>query len=148
MKWQDKRVPWWALAAGLIAFAIIAGMLIHRQNNDLAMLERTYENVNAKRIVLQYEQSEKQREVNISSTSDYIASRARENGYMMPNELHFVVYNPEVLTNHETLGEVQLTTVEPVQEPPEQAEMPEQTEMPAETPDEALTEQTPEETNP
>ena len=124
MKWQDKRVPWWALAAGLIAFAIIAGMLIHRQNNDLAMLERTYENINAKRIVLQYEQSEKQREVNISSTSDYIASRARENGYMMPNELHFVVDNPEVLTNHETLSEIQLTTVEPVRETPELTETP------------------------
>lgn len=124
MKWQDKRVPWWALAAGLIAFAIIAGMLIHRQNNDLAMLERTYENINAKRIVLQYEQSEKQREVNISSTSDYIASRARENGYMMPNELHFVVDNPKVLTNHETLSEIQLTTVEPVRETPELTETP------------------------
>ena len=112
MKRQDKRVPWWALGIGLAAFAIIAFMLIQRQNNDLAMLERTYDNVNAKRMVLQYEQSELQRELSISTTSDYIASRARENGYMMPNELHFVVDNPEVLTDHGTLGDIQLSTVE------------------------------------
>ena len=95
MKWQDKRLPWWAVGAGLAAFAIIAFILIQRQNNDLAMLERTYEAVNARRIVLQSEQSEKQREYNISNSAEYIASRARENGYMMPNELHFVVDNPE-----------------------------------------------------
>ena len=40
-----------------------------------------------------------------------IAARARENGYMMPNELHFVVDNPEVLTDHETIGQVQLSTI-------------------------------------
>ncbi len=112
MKWQDKRLPWWALGLGLLAFVIIAVMLIQRQDTDLAILERTYENVNAKRILLQYEQSEMQRELNISSTADYIASRARENGYMMPNEIHFVVDNPWVLTDHDTLGDVQLTTVE------------------------------------
>ena len=112
MKWQDKRLPWWALGLGLLAFVIIAAMLIQRQNTDLAILERTYENVNAKRIVLQYEQSEMQRELNISTTSDYIASRARENGYMMPNELHFVVDNPWVLTDHETLDEIHLTSIE------------------------------------
>ena len=112
MKWQDKRLPWWAIGIGLLAFIVIAFMLIQRQNNDLAMLERTYENVNAKRILLQYEQSELQRELSISNTSDYIASRARENGYMMPNELHFVVDNPEVLTDHNTLDEIRLSTVE------------------------------------
>ena len=112
MKWQDKRLPWWAIGIGLLAFIVIAFMLIQRQNNDLAMLERTYENVNAKRILLQYEQSELQRELSISNTSDYIASRARENGYMMPNELHFVVDNPEVLTDHDTLDEIRLSTVE------------------------------------
>ncbi len=85
MKRQEKRVPWWALGIGLAAFAIIAFMLIQRQNNDLAMLERTYDNVNAKRMVLQYEQSELQRELSMSTTSDYIASRARKNGYMVPN---------------------------------------------------------------
>ena len=112
MKWQDKRLPWWAIGIGLLTFIVIAFMLIQRQNNDLAMLERTYENVNAKRILLQYEQSELQRELSISNTSDYIASRARENGYMMPNELHFVVDNPEVLTDHDTLDEIRLSTVE------------------------------------
>ena len=112
MKWQDKRLPWWAIGIGLLAFIVIAFMLIQRQNNDLAMLERTYENVNAKRILLQYEQSELQRELSISNTSDYIASRARENGYMMPNEFHFVVDNPEVLTDHDTLDEIRLSTVE------------------------------------
>ncbi len=111
MKWQDKRLPWWAVGAGLAAFAIIAFILIQRQNNDLAMLERTYEAVNARRIVLQSEQSEKQREYNISNSPEYIASRARENGYMMPNELHFVVDNPEVLTDHETLDQVQLSAI-------------------------------------
>ena len=87
MKWQDKRLPWWAVGAGLAAFAIIAFILIQRQNNDLAMLERTYEAVNARRITLQSEQSEKQREYNISNSPEYIAARARENGYMMPNAL-------------------------------------------------------------
>ena len=125
MKLKEKRLPWWALAIMLIGFLIIAYMLIQRQNADLAMLERTYENVNARRILLQYEQSEMQQELNISSTADYIASRARENGYMMPNELHFVVDNPWVLTDHETVDEAHLTTVETPDAPeaqPEQAE--------------------------
>ena len=111
MKWQDKRLPWWAVGAGLAAFAIIAFILIQRQNNDLAMLERTYEAVNARRITLQSEQSEKQREYNISNSPEYIAARARENGYTMPNELHFVVDNPEVLADHETLDQVQLSAI-------------------------------------
>ena len=125
MKWQEKRIPWWAIGAGVLALLIIAWMYIQRQNSDLAMLERTYENLNAKRILLQYEQSELQRELNVSGTADYIAARARENGYMMPNELHFVVDNPWVLTDHETLGEAHLTTVETPDAPeaqPEQAE--------------------------
>jgi hypothetical protein len=41
---------------------------------------------------------------------------------MMPNELHFVVDNPEVLTDHETLDQVQLTTVQPVLPQPAQNE--------------------------
>ena len=122
MKWQEKRIPWWAIGAGVLALLIIAWMYIQRQNSDLAMLERTYENLNAKRILLQYEQSELQRELNVSGTADYIAARARENGYMMPNELHFVVDNPEVLTDHETLDQVQLTTVQPVLPQPAQNE--------------------------
>ena len=147
MKWQKKRVPWWAVAAGLIALIIIAVMILQRQHNDLATLERTYDYVNAKRITLQDEQSEKQRELNISTTSDYIASRARENGYMMPNELHFVVQNPEVLTDHESLSQIQLTTVDPQEtEPPAEQEADTAAEP---SPDpEAQTPATPEETEP
>ena len=111
MKLKEKRLPWWALAIMLIGFLIIAYMLIQRQNADLAMLERTYENVNARRILLQYEQSEKQRELSISETSDYISQRARENGYMMPGEIRFVVKNPEALTDHATLDDVRVATV-------------------------------------
>ena len=147
MKWQDKRIPWWAIGAGVLALLIIAWMYIQRQNSDLAMLERTYENLNAKRILLQYEQSELQRELNVSGTADYIAARARENGYMMPNELHFVVQNPEALMDHDSLAQIQLTTVDPAETaPPEEQEAETAAEA---TPDpEAPTPATPEETEP
>ena len=147
MKWQKKRVPWWAVAAGLIALIIIAVMILQRQHNDLATLERTYDYVNAKRITLQDEQSEKQRELNISTTSDYIASRARENGYMMPNELHFVVQNPEVLTDHESLSQIQLTTVDPQETAPPAEQEADTAAEPSPDP-EAQTPATPEETEP
>ena len=108
---HDKRMPLFTAALIVIAILVIAGMVLNRQRSDLEMLESTYQNINTKRILLQYEQSEKQRELNIASTSDYIAARARENGYMMPGEIRFVVRNPEALTQHETLTDVQLETV-------------------------------------
>ena len=93
------------------------------------------------------EQSEKQRELNISTTSDYIASRARENGYMMPNELHFVVQNPEVLTDHESLSQIQLTTVDPQEAAPPAEQEADTAAEPSPDP-EVQTTATPEETEP
>ena len=111
MKGQEKRIPVLTVLLLVAAFVAIAAMIITRQNNDLAMLDSTLQNVNTKKIQLQYEQSEKQRELNISSTSDYISERARENGYMMPGEIRFVVKNPEALTDHATLDDVRVATV-------------------------------------
>ena len=118
MMQHDKRMPVFTAALIVIAIVVIAGMILNRQRRDLEMLESTYQNINTKRILLQYEQSEKQRELNISSTSDYIAARARENGYMMPGEIRFVVRNPEALTQHETLTDVRLEAVSQAAEQP------------------------------
>ena len=111
MRWQEKRAPILTAVLVVAVIVIIAAMVLNRQRSDLAMLESTYQNVNAKRILLQYEQSEKQRELSISETSDYISQRARENGYMMPGEIRFVVKNPEALTDHATLDDVRVATV-------------------------------------
>ena len=111
MRWQEKRAPILTVVLVVAVIVIIAAMVLNRQRSDLAMLESTYQNVNAKRILLQYEQSEKQRELSISETSDYISQRARENGYMMPGEIRFVVKNPEALTDHATLDDVRVATV-------------------------------------
>ena len=136
MNWRDKRIPIVTLLIVAAAFLIIAGLLIHRQTSDLELLENTYQNLNTKRIMLQYEQSEKQRELNVASTSDYISARARENGYMMPGEIRFVVRNPEALTQHGTLNQIEVEASPAETAPAEDAaaaeSLPE--ESPAETP--------------
>ena len=65
MRWQEKRAPILTVVLVVAVIVIIAAMVLNRQRSDLAMLESTYQNVNAKRILLQYEQSEKQRELSI-----------------------------------------------------------------------------------
>ncbi len=118
-KHSEKRIPILYAVLIVIAFLVIVGMVLHRQRTDLRTLERVYQEGNAARIQAQNEQSEKQREVNISTTSDYIAEQARKNGYMMKDEIHFVVSNPEVLTNRATLDEAVVAAAEPEAGAPE-----------------------------
>ena len=112
MKWMNKRVRWATVITLCAAILIIGFMVINWQRNDLNTLNSRLQTVTTQEKILQYDLSEKQRELNIAGTSDYIAARARENGYVMPNEIRFVVKNPAVLEQYDTMDTVELEVSE------------------------------------
>lgn len=129
MKWFQKPVRRAAVVVICAAILVIGGMLIARQRADLSTLETYLQTVKARRSVLLYKESEMQQELNISNSSDYIAARARENGYIMPNEIRFVIKNPAALSSYETMEDAELaietpaepSAAEPAAEPAEEA---------------------------
>ena len=47
--------------------------------------------------MLQSERSDKLRELNLVDTPEYLADRARENGYLLPGEIRFEITNLDEL---------------------------------------------------
>jgi len=112
---DDRRLPRYLFVLILIVIVVIAAMLYQRQRSDIETLQRTLQSSRTRELILQNEVSEKQREVNISESNDYIASHARENGYMMPGEIRFIVSNPEALLDGDTVGSAVVTPVDETQ---------------------------------
>ena len=93
MRWQ--AVLW--VAFGLVVFALV---LYWGQQRDRRLLEERWETLRNVQIVLQQQQSDKQQEVQMAESDEYIEQRAREKGYLMPGEIRFVVTNlDELLEN-------------------------------------------------
>ena len=82
------------------AFVIIAGGLItlHRLNADIAVLQDTERETKLEQLRVNTEKSDMQQEIAIKDSPDYIRDMARTMyGYLMPDEIKFVVVNPEAL---------------------------------------------------
>ncbi len=119
MNREPGRIPRYVVLLSVGVIALICLMVYIRQRSDMDTLQRTLQNVRSRELILQNEVSEKQRELNISNSTDYIAGRARENGYMMPGEIRFIVSNPEALLSSDTAGSAVVEAVEtvPAEEP-------------------------------
>ena len=97
---KNRKVRWQAVlwvAFGLVVFALV---LYWGQQRDRRLLEERWETLRNVQIVLQQQQSDKQQEVQMAESDEYIEQRAREKGYLMPGEIRFVVTNlDELLEN-------------------------------------------------
>ncbi len=93
-----KKIKLFYLAVA--AFVIIAGGLItlHRLNADIAVLEDTAREARLEQLRVNTEKSDMQQEIAIKDSDAYIRDMARTMyGYLMPDEIKFVVVNPEAL---------------------------------------------------
>ena len=101
------------------AFVIIASGLItlHRLNADIAVLEDTAREAQMEQLRVNTEKSDMQQEIAMKDSPAYIRDMARTMyGYLMPEEIKFVVVNPEALwDDYQAVQSVEV--VEDEQEP-------------------------------
>ena len=84
----------------VIAFVITAAglMAINRLDQDIVVLENTARETRLEQLALETENGNMKQEIAIKDTDSYIRKMARkDNKYLMPGEIRFVVVNPEAL---------------------------------------------------
>ena len=106
--WKNRKIRWQAVlcvAAGIILFSCL---LFIGQSRDMNMLKETYDALRDAQLVLQNERSDKQRELAMVDSPEYLAGRARENGYLRPDEIRFIITNVDDLLENgaETEAEI------------------------------------------
>lgn len=95
---RDVRVR--PLTLLLILFVLIAlgAMAINSMRGEARSLQVTVGDLNYAYAQLEKERAGLSYEVSISDSDEYIIAKARQlYGYMMPNEILFVIKNPEAL---------------------------------------------------
>ncbi|MBR6184655.1 MAG: septum formation initiator family protein [Clostridia bacterium] len=93
------------------AFVIVACglMTLNRLDQEIAVLEDTVREVRLQQVAVEAEKSEMQKEIAMKDTQSYIQEKARTlYGYVYPNEIRFVVVNPEALYDQEIPAEVEI----------------------------------------
>ena len=108
--WKNKKVRWQAvlwIACGLVLCTALLYWGLMRDERILLDRRDALHDVQQK---LRQQKSEKQTEINMADSADYIEQRARENGYLMPGEIRFVVTNLDELL--ENGGEAQTEIAE------------------------------------
>lgn len=92
------RVRPLALFCTLFVIIALGVMTINSVRDDTAAMQERVTALRIARDQMNKELSKLQNEVKIVQTDDYIIAKARElYGYMMPDELLFVIKNPEAL---------------------------------------------------
>ncbi len=84
----------------VIAFVIVAGglMTLNRLDQEIAVLEDTARETRLRQLALETENGNMRQEIAVKDTDSYIRKMARkDNKYLMPGEIRFVVVNPEAL---------------------------------------------------
>lgn len=81
------------------AFVIAASglMVINRLDRDIAVMRDINTETRLAQVAASSQQSDYQQELAVKEDPNYIRTKAREYGYLMPGEMRFVVVNPEVL---------------------------------------------------
>ena len=84
----------------VIAFVIVAGGLVtmNRLDQEINVLEDTARETRLKQLNLETENGNMKQEIAEMNSDSYIRQMARkDNKYLMPGEIRFVVVNPEAL---------------------------------------------------
>ena len=95
-----RRIPLLWVLCPIFVIIMIGYMWIGQINDDISNLKITVTELNIANTLLERERDALIAEVRNAETDEYIISKARQlYGYMMPNELLFIISNPEALTN-------------------------------------------------
>lgn len=93
------RIPLLWVICPIFVIVMIGYLWIDQINNDISDLKVTVTELNIASTLLERERDALISEVKNADTDEYIISKARQlYGYMMPNELLFIIKNPEALT--------------------------------------------------
>jgi len=94
-----RRVPLLWVICPIFVIIMIGYMWIGQINDDISNLKITVTELNIASTLLERERDALVAEVRNAETDEYIISKARQlYGYMMPNELLFIIKNPDALT--------------------------------------------------
>ena len=104
----------------VIAFVIVAGglMTLNRLDQEIAVLEDTARETRLRQLALETENGNMRQEIAVKDTDSYIRKMARkDNRFLMPGEIRFVVVNPEALYAPGEMPGLEIEAeAEPVQE--------------------------------
>ena len=84
----------------VIAFVIVAGglMTLNRLDQEIVVLEDTARETRLTQLALETENGNMKQEISVMNTDSYIRKMARkDNRFLVPGEIRFVVVNPEAL---------------------------------------------------
>lgn len=96
-QWKTKKVRWQAVAAAAGILVVVALILFWGQRRDQRILEQKQETLQGVKLSLQQERDDKLQETRMADSAEYLAQRARENGYLLPGEIRFVITNLDEL---------------------------------------------------
>ena len=94
---MQRRIKLFYVLVAAFVIAACGMMTINRLDNDITILEGEYTDLHLEQVGVEAQQSKLKEEWDIKDTDGYIREKARLQGYMMPDEIRFVVTNPEVL---------------------------------------------------
>ena len=99
-QFRHRRVPILWVVCPIFVIVMIGYLWIDQINSDIDSLKVTVTELNIASTLLERERDALNAEVKNADTDEYIISKARQlYGYMMPNELLFIIKNPEALTS-------------------------------------------------
>lgn len=99
-QFRYKRIPILWVICPIFVIVMIGYLWIDQINSDINNLKVTVTELNIANTLLERERDALIAEVRSADTDEYIISKARQlYGYMMPNELLFIIKNPEALTS-------------------------------------------------
>ncbi len=84
----------------VIAFVIVAAglMTMNRLDREISVLEDTARETRLRQLTLETENGNMKQEISVKDSDSYIRMMARkENRFLIPGEIRFVVVNPEAL---------------------------------------------------
>ena len=98
MQLRYKRIPLLWVICPIFVIIMIGYMWIGQINDDISQLRVTVTELSIANTLLERERDALVAEVRNATTDEYIISKARQlYGYMMPNELLFIIKNPDAL---------------------------------------------------
>ena len=93
-----KRIPLIWVICPIFVIVMIGYLWIDQIKSDISQLKVTVTELNISAARLSREYDALKAEVDAAKTDEYIIAKARQlYGYMLPNELLFVISNPEAL---------------------------------------------------
>lgn len=97
-RFKYQRVPLLWVICPIFVIVMIGYLWIDNIKSDISQLKVTVSELNIASTLLERERDALVKEVKDAETDEYIIAKARQlYGYMMPDELLFIIKNPEAL---------------------------------------------------